>query len=187
MICDSRLADEKRKALSAISLVAALTLAGCSAPSQEPSGEAAPSSSSSLTTSAPATGRDSAFSPLTSVVDFWKKYPEIADARSKTGMLLINEKGTRTEKFVLSDAEAKESVMVVLICDSESNYKVTLGNGANPKLAETSGGSCGGPMINTYTTAPHDSSKSNTVPDFIQVEVPSGVNFYVTAFGVDGT
>lgn len=88
---------------------------------------------------------------------------------------------------MLSNAEAQESVMVVLICDSESNYKVTLRNNTDPKLAETSGGSCGGPMINTYTTAPHDSSKPNTVPGFIRVEVPSGVNFHLTAFGVDGT
>lgn len=176
---------KKQNVIFAILLVVALALAGCTTTTKEPSSGAAPSSSGSLATSATTASRDSAFSPLTSVVDFWKKYPEIADARSKTGMLLLNEKGTRTEKFVLSNAEAQESVMVVIICDSESNYKVTLGNNTDPNLAETSGGSCGGPMINTYTTTPHDTSKPNTVPDVIQVEVPSGVNYYLTAFGVD--
>lgn len=175
------------KVPSVILLVAALALAGCSTPAKEISSDTAPSSSSSLATSAPATSRDSPFSPLTSVVDFWRQYPELAAAPSQMGKLLLNEKGSQTDKFVLSNAEAQEAVMVVLICDSESSYKVTLGNNTDPNLAETSGGSCGGPMINSYTTAPHDSSKPGTVPDFIQVEVPSGVNFHLSAFGVDGT
>ena len=72
----------------------------------------------------------------------------------------------------------------MLICSSESAYEVTIGNETTPELARTWGDSCGGPMINAYTTKPHGPGDPGTVPDHIRVNVPPGVSYYVTAYGV---
>lgn len=92
----------------------------------------------------------------TRVVEYWRENPGVADESARLGMVLLNERGTGSGRFELAGAEAEDSVMVVLVCDSEAAYEVTLGNGVNPDLGRTWANSCGGPAINTYSTKPHD-------------------------------
>ena len=191
---------EKRYVVFASLSAVALGLAGCSTQTDEPSSESAPTAvsetasqtpsnapSDASVTQEPTANRDSIFSPLTSVVDYWQDNPGVADERARTGEVLLNEQGSGPGNFNVPDAQAHEAVMIVLICDSESSYDITIGNDTDPEIAATGGGSCGGPMINGYATSPYNPEDPASVPEFIDVDVPPEVNYYVTAYGIEGT
>jgi hypothetical protein len=191
---------EKRYLVFASLSVAALGLAGCSIQTDEPSSEPVPTAVSGTASQAPSDApsdasvtqeptadRDSIFSPLTSVVDYWQDNPSVAHERARTGTVLLNEQGSGPKSFDVPDAQEHEAVMIVLICDSESSYNITIGNNTDPAIAFTGGDSCGGPTINGYTSSPYDPADPDAVPEFIDVDVPPEVNYYVTVYGVEGT
>ena len=177
---------QTRQLLFASLSVAAVGLAGCTSQARNPSSSSAPGAPSSSGTPFPTDEQGSVFSPLTSVEEYWREHPGAADERARLGTVLLNERGTGSARFDLPRAEGQDSVLVVLVCDSEAAYEITLGNEVNPDLGRTWANSCGGPQINSYSTKPHDPADPGTVPGRIQVDVPPGVSYYVTAYGVAG-
>jgi len=153
-------------------------LAGCSSGAQGAVSVSAGTPTLKRSAIAPAGGLFDGSDPV-SVVTWWEENPSAAP--DLTGQkLLLNKRGTGPERFPGPDMRKYSKVFMVLTCSSKAEYTVRLQVLDGLSIASTTGTSCGGPDVSSYTSPSLTADEPDTE---VEVEVPPTAEYYVTLYG----
>ncbi len=115
-----------------------------------------------------------------SVVTWWEDNEGAAPTDLQDSKLLVNEKGSGPQRFPGPDMRKYDQVLLVITCTEKAEYLVRLQVLDGLSVASTTGPSCGGPELATYTSPPLEDGAAKTE---VEVEVPEGTDYYVTLYG----
>jgi hypothetical protein len=127
---------------------------------------------------APAGGLFDGPKPI-SIVNWWQDNPTTAPDLSGQ-KLLLNKRGTGPARFAGPDMTKYSKVLMVITCVGKVEYTVRLQVLDGLSIASTSGPSCGGPDVSSYTSPSLTADEPETE---VEVDVPAKTEYYVTLYG----
>jgi hypothetical protein len=115
-----------------------------------------------------------------SIATWWRKHPETAPADLSEHRLLFNKQGDGSRRFAGPDIRQYTKILMVITCQRKVEYVLRLQALDGLSIATTTGTSCGGPTVSSYTSPPLTVVDAKTE---VEVEVPVGTTYFVTIYG----
>jgi|GEM_PF-6419546 len=166
--------------LVSLSLVT-IVLASCS--TNSPTSSQTPSKATSNSgSSVPAGDANDVFpgDRAVSAATFWEAHPDEAPVELTNATLLLDASGVGQAVYPIEEDSPSFVYIVVLTCDQQQEYRVSLQNEDGAELAWTSGASCGGPALGVFT------SPSLTEPATqVVVDVPAETQTALVVYASD--
>jgi hypothetical protein len=115
------------------------------------------------------------------LVDWWTAHPSDAPAAVDGATVVLDRKLLGSQVLDLPPLTGYRRLFVALTCSEAVEYVVQLGTQADPAWNWTKGESCGGPNVNTYTTAGLNPKEP---PLRLYVMVPAGTRSDIVMYGI---